>query len=61
VINGTDGTSAGTSGSGAVDPGAGGGGAGRVRINTTSGAATISGMISPATTTSCVSQGALAQ
>ena len=38
---------------------AGGGGAGRIRINTTSGVATLSGTLSPAVTTTCVSQGTL--
>jgi hypothetical protein len=37
--------------------GAGGGAAGRIRINTTTGAATIMGTISPAITTTCFSQG----
>ena len=41
-------------------PGGGGGGAGRIRINTKSGAATIaSGTISPATSTACATQGTL--
>jgi hypothetical protein len=35
----------------------GGGGAGRIRINTASGSATITGIVSPDPTTSCVSQG----
>jgi hypothetical protein len=35
----------------------GGGGAGRIRINTASGSATITGVVSPAPTSSCVSQG----
>lgn len=38
----------------------GGGGAGRIRINTTSGAATISGKLSPAATTTCATEGKLA-
>ena len=39
--------------------GGGGGGAGRIRINTTSGAATLSGTLSPASTTPCATQGKL--
>ena len=39
--------------------GGGGGGAGRIRINTKSGKATLSGVISPATSTSCATQGAV--
>lgn len=39
--------------------GAGGGGAGRIRINTTTGEATLSGTLSPSATTTCVSQGKL--
>ena len=43
--------------------GSGGGGAGRIRINTTSGAATIgtSAIVTPALTTACASQGVLAK
>jgi hypothetical protein len=37
----------------------GGGGAGRIRINTKSGAASITGTLSPAAATSCASQGTL--
>lgn len=37
--------------------GGGGGGAGRIRINTTSGHATITGVISPALTTPCATEG----
>lgn len=37
----------------------GGGGAGRIRINTMSGAATIAGIVSPAPATGCVTEGAL--
>jgi uncharacterized membrane protein len=37
--------------------GAGGGGAGRIRINTKSDTATLSGTISPATSTACATQG----
>lgn len=40
--------------------GGGGGGAGRIRINTASGAANVSGVVSPALTTSCASQGTIA-
>ena len=39
--------------------GAGGGGAGRIRINTTTGAAAITGIVSPAVSTACVTQGML--
>jgi hypothetical protein len=39
--------------------GGGGGGAGRIRINTSSGQATITGVLSPAASTPCVSQGKL--
>ncbi len=42
-------------------PGGGGGGAGWIRINTTSGTATVSGTISPATSTTCVTQGKIAR
>jgi hypothetical protein len=41
--------------------GGGGGGAGRIRLNSTGGAATITGVLSPTLTTACVSQGALAR
>lgn len=37
--------------------GGGGGGAGRIRINTKSSQATVSGVVSPATSTPCVTQG----
>jgi hypothetical protein len=37
--------------------GGGGGGAGRIRINTSSGSASITGTVSPATSTSCATQG----
>ncbi|MGH7280680.1 MAG: hypothetical protein ACRELY_04085, partial [Polyangiaceae bacterium] len=40
-----------------VQSGGGGGGAGFIRINTTSGAATITGTLSPSATTTCTSQG----
>lgn len=39
--------------------GGGGGGAGRIRVNTTSGAATLAGTISPDVTTACLTQGML--
>ena len=39
--------------------GGGGGGAGRIRINTSSGQASITGVLSPSATTSCFSQGKL--
>jgi hypothetical protein len=39
--------------------GGSGGGAGRIRINTTTGQATVTGVLSPASTTTCVSQGKL--
>ncbi len=46
---------------GAADKGSGGGGgAGRIRINTQSGAATITGKLSPASSTPCATQGTLA-
>jgi hypothetical protein len=41
--------------------GGSGGGAGRIRLNTTSGSATVSGTISPGLTTSCATQGVLAK
>lgn len=44
---------------GGTTGGAGGGGAGRIRINTSSGAATISGTVSPSLTTACATQGLL--
>jgi hypothetical protein len=37
----------------------GGGGAGRIRINTKTGTATLHGTLSPSATTTCVSQGML--
>ena len=39
--------------------GSGGGGAGRIRLNTTTGAAQITGVVSPSLATSCATQGAL--
>ncbi|HEX4514896.1 MAG TPA: hypothetical protein VH054_15225 [Polyangiaceae bacterium] len=47
------------SGAGTNAAGGGGGGAGYIRINTKSGAATISGTLSPATGTTCTTQGTL--
>lgn len=41
------------------DFGGGGGGAGRIRINTSTGVAAITGTLSPASSTTCVSQGKL--
>jgi hypothetical protein len=38
----------------------GGGGAGFIRINTSSGAATVSGPLSPDVSTTCMSQGKVA-
>ncbi|HSQ62046.1 MAG TPA: hypothetical protein VLM85_02485 [Polyangiaceae bacterium] len=51
-VNGTAGSF--TAGNSA---GGGGGGAGRIRLNTKTGVATISGTISPATSTPCATQG----
>jgi hypothetical protein len=45
---------------GDYSPGAGGGGAGYIRINTSSGVATLTGTLSPAAGSACVSQGAIA-
>ena len=42
-----------------LSTGGGGGGAGRIRVNTSSGSATITGVVTPATSTSCFSQGTL--
>jgi hypothetical protein len=42
-----------------LNSGGGGGAAGRIRINSTNGMATLSGVLSPGATTSCVSQGSL--
>jgi hypothetical protein len=58
TINGT----AGTAGTSAGQTGAGGGGAGRIRINTSTGSATITGIVSPpmtGTTPLCATQGTL--
>jgi len=61
TLAGVDGTYAGDPGMPIPDLGGGaGGGAGRVRINTTTGAAQIQGVISPATSTACATQGKLA-
>ena len=46
-------------GGGDYAAGGGGGGAGRIRINSATGAATITGTLSPDTTTSCMTQGDL--
>jgi hypothetical protein len=48
----------GTNGAGSAN-GAGGGGAGRIRINTASGAASVTGAVSPALSTPCATQGTL--
>lgn len=53
------GGSAATFGDASVDVGGGGGGAGWIRLNTTSGSATVSGILSPDLTTTCASQGKL--
>jgi hypothetical protein len=45
---------------GNFSPGAGGGGAGYIRVNTTTGSATLGGTISPAPGSTCMSQGSLA-
>jgi hypothetical protein len=59
-IKGVDGTFTPHTGTGAgAGAGAGGGGAGRIRINTTSGAATLTGVLSPAVSTPCATQGTL--
>jgi hypothetical protein len=57
AINGGPGQPADPSAS--ISPGMGGGGAGRIRINSMSGVATVSGVISPAFTTPCATQGVL--
>jgi len=54
VINGSPGMTGAS-----VNSGGGGGGTGRIRINSMSGSATVSGVLSPAATTSCVTQGPL--
>ncbi len=53
VLNGVDGMLMGT------NIGGGGGGAGRIRINTTSGAATVTGTLSPPVGSECVTQGTI--
>jgi len=45
------------SGVAASDPGGGGGGAGWIRINTTTGAPTINGLLSPSDATACTTTG----
>jgi len=57
TINGADGTSG--SVSGIPQTGGGGGGAGRIRNNTSSGSATITGIVSPGLTTTCATQGTI--
>jgi hypothetical protein len=42
-------------------PGAGGGGAGWIRVNTTNGSAMLTGTLSPASASACVTQGTLAK
>lgn len=56
---GQDGVDGSTSTESAPKGSGGGGGAGRIRINTKSGAASVTGTLSPAAATSCVSQGTL--
>jgi hypothetical protein len=58
TVNGTAG-GAGDPAGGTNVPGAGGGGAGYIRINTSSGTATIAGTLTPAVGSACVSQGTL--
>jgi hypothetical protein len=55
TINGANGTAS----TGANAVGGGGGGAGRIRINTANGSATITGIVSPALSTACATQGTL--
>jgi hypothetical protein len=55
TINGTAGQPADMT----MNYGSGGGGAGRIRINTATGAATISGIVSPGLGTPCATQGVL--
>jgi hypothetical protein len=54
-----DGTSGTTTAGNVNSTGGGGGGAGRIRLNTESGAAMITGVVSPALSTPCVTQGKL--
>ncbi|HEY8040695.1 MAG TPA: hypothetical protein VIF15_12910 [Polyangiaceae bacterium] len=49
----------GTFGDAAIDVGCGGGGAGYIRLNSSSGKATVSGTVSPDLTSSCATQGTL--
>jgi hypothetical protein len=58
MTNGVD-AIGGALGSGNDGAAGGGGGAGRIRINTTSGSATITGIVSPDLTTPCATQGTL--
>ncbi len=55
VVNGANGTYI----SATPDVGAGGGGAGWIRINTESGMASVTGIVSPALTSKCGTQGTL--
>lgn len=55
TVDGASGTGAST----AENSGAGGGGAGRIRLNTSSGIATVTGIVSPSLTTACATQGTL--
>jgi hypothetical protein len=55
TINGSDGTT----GDANTEIGSGGGGAGYIRLNSTSGKATITGTVSPDLTTPCATQGTL--
>ena len=54
-----DGESGSTTPGDANSTGGGGGGAGRIRLNTATGSAQITGLVSPALSTPCVSQGKL--
>jgi hypothetical protein len=61
TVNGGDGAVGDPpTGPGDTAPGAGGGGAGYIRINTSSASATLSGTLSPAVGSTCVSQGTIA-
>jgi hypothetical protein len=51
--------SPGTAGDAGIETGGGGGGAGWIRLNSSSGSATISGIVSPDLTTPCATQGTL--
>jgi hypothetical protein len=59
-VNGGDGLAS-TNDAGPLSYGSGGGGAGRIRINTASGSAMITGIVSPALSTPCATQGTLAR